>query len=272
MNQSARDASSPHRSMGSRLRTIFSGQPKDPLAPGIFRKVSLVAFMAWIGLGANGLSSSVYGPDEAFRALGQHTYLAVALAVATTFTVLIISYAYSRIIEQFLFRRRRLRGGDETAGPQVWCGLGLGSAGGLCPDHFGLDCRGRGCHLQLAAVGLAPLEGSTGARRYRPLHGHERARVDGVRDRDNACRPALYDPHAILILGTIAMRAGEFREITHAVHTGFQSGVVTLGWDGHGLHSSCTPTRRVRAPIPGSKPSRTSRSCESREWRPRGAP
>src|SRR5207237_10379612 len=30
-----------------------------------------------------------------------HTYLALALAVATAFTVLVISYAYSRIIEQF---------------------------------------------------------------------------------------------------------------------------------------------------------------------------
>jgi hypothetical protein len=38
--------------------------------------------------------------------------------------------------------------------------------------------------------------------------------------------------HAILILGTIALRAGELREITHAVHMGFQSGIVTLGWQG----------------------------------------
>jgi hypothetical protein len=44
--------------MGSRLRTLFIGKPKDPLAPGIFHKVSLVAFLAWIGLGADGLSSS----------------------------------------------------------------------------------------------------------------------------------------------------------------------------------------------------------------------
>ena len=47
------------------------------------------------------LSSSSYGPEEAFRALGDHTYLAVFLAIATALTVSVISYAYSNIIEHF---------------------------------------------------------------------------------------------------------------------------------------------------------------------------
>ena len=47
------------------------------------------------------MSSSAYGPEEAFRALGSHTYLAVFLAIATAVTVGVISYAYSRIIEHF---------------------------------------------------------------------------------------------------------------------------------------------------------------------------
>jgi len=67
----------------------------------IFHKLSLVPLLAWIGLGADGLSSSSYGPEEAFRALGNHTYLAVFLALATAVTVFVISYAYSRIIEHF---------------------------------------------------------------------------------------------------------------------------------------------------------------------------
>src|SRR5450756_1141976 len=69
--------------------------------PRIFQHVTLVAFLAWVGLGADGLSSSSYGPEEAFKALGQHGYLAVLLALATAFTVFVISYAYSRIIEHF---------------------------------------------------------------------------------------------------------------------------------------------------------------------------
>lgn len=54
-----------------------------------------------MGLGADGLSSSAYGPEEAFRALGQHVYLAVFLALAVVFTVSVISYTYGRIIEHF---------------------------------------------------------------------------------------------------------------------------------------------------------------------------
>ena len=63
--------------------------------------MSLIAFLAWVGLGADGLSSSAYGPEEAFRALGEHTYLALALAIMTAITVLILSASYRNIIEQF---------------------------------------------------------------------------------------------------------------------------------------------------------------------------
>ncbi len=77
------------------------GAPKDVEDKHIWHKISLIPILAWIGLGADGLSSSSYGPEEAFRALGQHAYLAMLLALATAFTVFIISYAYSRIIEHF---------------------------------------------------------------------------------------------------------------------------------------------------------------------------
>lgn len=83
------------------VRDLLLGKPKDVEDPRIFHKISLVALLAWIGLGADGLSSSSYGPEEAFRALGQHSYLAVFLVVATALTVFIISYTYSRIIEHF---------------------------------------------------------------------------------------------------------------------------------------------------------------------------
>jgi amino acid transporter len=69
--------------------------------PRVFHHVTLVAFLAWVGLGADGLSSSAYGPEEAFKALGSHAYLAVALALMTAGTVLLISLAYSKMIELF---------------------------------------------------------------------------------------------------------------------------------------------------------------------------
>ncbi|MFI5308545.1 MAG: APC family permease, partial [Polyangiales bacterium] len=83
------------------LRRLLFGPPKDVRDPDAFHKLSLIALLAWVGLGADGLSSSAYGPDESFRALGEHTGLAVFLAFATAFTVFVISYGYSRIIEQF---------------------------------------------------------------------------------------------------------------------------------------------------------------------------
>src|SRR5258708_37481113 len=85
----------------SKLSQLLFGERKDIRDPGIFHRIALIPFLAWVGVGADGLSSSAYGPDEAFRALGDRTYLAVGLALATAFTVFVISYAYSRIIEHF---------------------------------------------------------------------------------------------------------------------------------------------------------------------------
>src|SRR5512139_2864202 len=82
------------------LRNII-GRPRNIKDPSLFHKLALIPLLAWIGLGADGLSSASYGPEEAFKALGGHTYLAIFLALATALTVLIISYAYSRIIEYF---------------------------------------------------------------------------------------------------------------------------------------------------------------------------
>ena len=88
-------------SVGHKIREAVIGKPRDIKDPSLFHKIALVPILAWIGLGADGLSSASYGPEEAFKVLGRHTYLAVALAVATALTVFIISYAYSRIIEYF---------------------------------------------------------------------------------------------------------------------------------------------------------------------------
>ncbi len=83
------------------LRRAIFGAPKDVKDPHAFHQLSLIALLAWVGLGADGLSSSAYGPEEAFKALGEHRGLAILLALATSVTVFIISYAYSRVIEHF---------------------------------------------------------------------------------------------------------------------------------------------------------------------------
>src|SRR6185503_10636040 len=91
----------PRESFAERVQRKILGERRDVTDPGALHKISLVAFLAWVGLGADGLSSSAYGPEEAFRALGGHHYLALALALATGVTVLILSASYSSIIEQF---------------------------------------------------------------------------------------------------------------------------------------------------------------------------
>jgi amino acid transporter len=88
-------------SLLGKIRCAVFGAPKYLRDPRLFHKMALIPILAWVGLGADGLSSSAYGPEEAFKSLGEHTYLAVFLGVATALTVFIISYAYSRIIEHF---------------------------------------------------------------------------------------------------------------------------------------------------------------------------
>ncbi len=88
-------------SLLQKVRRTLIGGPKNIKDPSLFHKLALIPILAWIGLGADGLSSAAYGPEEAFKALGRHTYLAIFLALATALTVFIISYAYSRIIEYF---------------------------------------------------------------------------------------------------------------------------------------------------------------------------
>ncbi len=54
-----------------------------------------------MGLGADGLSSSAYGPDEAYRALGAHQHLSIVLVAMTAFTLTVIAIAYSNLIQHF---------------------------------------------------------------------------------------------------------------------------------------------------------------------------
>src|SRR5262249_7243676 len=67
----------------------------------IHQHLALIAFFAWVGLGSDGLSSSCYGPQEAFLQLGAHRHLALYLVITTVLTVFLISASYSQIIELF---------------------------------------------------------------------------------------------------------------------------------------------------------------------------
>lgn len=89
------------KTLPNTIKTILVGKARDPMDPRVFHSVTLAAFLAWVGLGADGLSSSAYGPEEAFKALGSHAYLSVFLALMIAATVLIISACYAKVIELF---------------------------------------------------------------------------------------------------------------------------------------------------------------------------
>lgn len=84
-----------------RMKDMVIGKAHDLRDPRIFHKLSLIAFFAWVGLGADGLSSSCYGPEEAFRTLGSHMFLGIFVALASAITVFVIASSYSHIIELF---------------------------------------------------------------------------------------------------------------------------------------------------------------------------
>jgi amino acid transporter len=116
-----------------RAKRLVIGKPRDIEDPGVYHKISLVAILAWVGLGADGLTSSAYGPDEAFRVLLGAGYpeLGVFLAAATALTVFIISYTYSRTIEHFPSGG----GGYAVASQLLGPSLGAVSGGALLVDY-----------------------------------------------------------------------------------------------------------------------------------------
>ncbi len=161
-------------SLFQKIRDTLIGKPRSIKDPSLFHKLALIPLLAWIGLGADGLSSASYGPEEAFKALGRHTYLAVFLALATALTVFVISYAYSRIIEYFPSGGGGYIVATHTLGEQCRRRLRRGPARRLHADHHGLDRLLRRRRLQLlprlVAVLQDPLRGGGHPlpRRYQP--------------------------------------------------------------------------------------------------------
>ena len=83
------------------LKNLVIGRAKNYSDKHLFHKASLIAMFAWVGLGADPVSSSCYGPESVFIALGQHTYLSLFVALMVIVTIVIICMSYSQIIELF---------------------------------------------------------------------------------------------------------------------------------------------------------------------------
>ena len=83
------------------LKSIVFGREKSLADRNLFHSLSLIAIFAWVGLGADGLSSSCYGPEETFKALAGNTHLSLFVALASVVTIIAICASYSQIIELF---------------------------------------------------------------------------------------------------------------------------------------------------------------------------
>ena len=114
-----------------KLRRVVIGAPLDPLNQTTRQHIALAAFIAWVGLGADGLSSSAYGPEEAFKALGAHSHLGLFMALATAATVFVIALAYNQVIELFPTGGGGYRVATSLIGPRA----GLVSGAALIVDY-----------------------------------------------------------------------------------------------------------------------------------------
>ncbi len=210
-------------------RRLLVGAPRDVLDPRTYHHISLIAVLAWVGLGADGLSSSAYGPDEAFRALGRHAYLAVALALATAITVLVISVAYSQIIKRFPFGGGGYVVATELLGPRV----GVVSGAALLVDYVLTIsvsiASGGDAVFSFLPPGLSawklPLEALA-------IGGLVLLNLRGVKESVSVLAPifALFlVTHAVLILGGIGQHAADVPRVAGEVASGFRSGLAEVG-------------------------------------------
>src|SRR5262245_46794851 len=222
-------------SVTDKVKTLLVGKPFDLADKRVYHHLSLVAFLAWVGLGADGLSSSCYGPAEAFEHLEGHTYLALFLALATMFTVVVISACYSHIIEAFP------SGGGGYLVASKMLGRKIGALAGcaLIVDYV-LTVT-----VSIAAAGdaLFGLMGLTGAAWNAWKVWAETGAIGalivlnlrGVKESITVLMPIFVTflvTHAIMIVGALGLHIGEFGELATDIqsHVVADVGNPAIGW------------------------------------------
>ncbi|HWE24679.1 MAG TPA: APC family permease [Myxococcales bacterium] len=212
-----------------RIKRALLGGPKDIQDPQLFQHISLAAFLAWVGLGADGLSSSAYGPEEAFKNLGEHQYLAVFLALATGLTVLIISAAYTKIIEHFPFGGGGYAVSSRLLGPRAGAVSGAAllidyvlttttsvAAGGEAVfSNFPHSWHVWKLPVELAALALLTV-----------------LNLRGVKESIQFLLPiflAFIGTHVVLILGSVGLHLGRVDDVARNIQTGLHTDLSTMG-------------------------------------------
>jgi amino acid transporter len=219
-------------SLSERVRRTVLGARRDVTDTSQLHKMSLIAFLAWVGLGADGLSSSAYGPEEAFRTLGVHTYLAIGLAIATALTVLIISASYASIIEQFPTGGGGYVVASHLLGPRI----GVISGCALVVDY-------------VLTITVSIASGGDAVFSFLPRQLHHlklpseylvialliALNLRGVKESIKALLPiflVFLATHALLIGWSVLGHLPEVPVAAHQAAQGFHSGLATLGLGG----------------------------------------
>lgn len=215
-----------------KFKNFILGKPRDLSNPNIFHKISLIAFLAWVGLGADGLSSSAYGPDEAFRALGEHTSLALFLAAATAITVIIISYSYTKIIEHFPHGG----GGYVVATKLLGSSWGVISGSALIVDY-------------VLTITVSVASGTSQVFSFLPLGWHDNVvyvntaaiavliimNLRGVKESISILVPIFLLfvlTHILVIFGSLFVHIDNIAEVTRSVSSDLSNSASTLGIGG----------------------------------------
>src|SRR3954447_14540902 len=229
------EALQPPKTRWQRFKRMLLGGPKDIQDPQLFHALSLAAFLAWVGLGADGLSSSSYGPEEAFKNLGQHQYLAIFLALATGLTVLVISAAYTKIIEHFPFGGGGYVVTSRLIGPRagvvsgaaliidyvLTCTTSVAAGGEAIFSNFPEDWHVWKLPVELAAIAILTV-----------------LNLRGVRESIRVLMPIFVTflvTHALLIAVGVGFHLGRAGEVARSVSSGLSQDLSTMGFVGLAL-------------------------------------
>jgi amino acid transporter len=216
----------------NRLRHFLIGKARSLEDSSLFHKVALIPVLAWVGMGADGLSSSAYGPEESFKVIQQHLYLVPFVVLASILTIFIISVAYSRVIEHF----------PHGGGGYVVASHLLGPKAGLIS----------GCALTVDYVLTITVSVAAGGDAlfslFPPQYQQYKLAMEaasliflvvmnlrGVKESVLAVAPVFFVfviSHIILIAASFFMHASEIPVVAQGVGSGFSQGLSALGWVG----------------------------------------
>jgi amino acid transporter len=220
------------KSVYDRARRFLFGAPRDILDPQVFRHISLIAFFAWVGLGADGISSSSYGPEETFLALGNHSVLAIFISIAMVLTIFIISGSYTQIIKAFPTGG----GGYNVASKLLGERVGVVSGSALVIDYVltitisvaaGADALFSFLPPDLASYKFASVASVLLLLIWLNLRG--------VKESVIALTPIFMTfivTHVLLVLYAVLRHVPDLPRVTTQVSSDLSSAVGTMGWWG----------------------------------------